>query len=108
MVAPRAFNPEAEGAPRDLQFAAVAWNTRDHLLNPTQRLLLRGRVTHTNTALLFEVRFVRGCLTSGARKESVSPAGSKVRSSRRTASATRRPSPYAYSLAALAACTASP
>jgi hypothetical protein len=64
--------PRGGGHPtRDLQFAAVAWNTRDHLLNPIQGFLLYGRVDPANTALLFEVSFVRGGLTSGARREEV-------------------------------------
>jgi outer membrane protein assembly complex protein YaeT len=42
-----------------VQFAEVLWNTSDSLLQPTQGLVVRGRLEHANAAVLSDVSFVK-------------------------------------------------
>lgn len=42
-----------------VQFAELERNTSDNRLNPTQGMLLRGKVSHANTVLLSDVSFVK-------------------------------------------------
>ena len=42
-----------------IQFVEVQWNTSDSLLNPSRGLVLRGRIEHSNTALVSDVSFVK-------------------------------------------------
>jgi len=42
-----------------IQFAEMQWNTSRSLLNPTEGMLLRGRIDHSNTALVSDFSFVK-------------------------------------------------
>ena len=42
-----------------IQSAGLDWNDRDDDLNPTQGVLLRGGIEHSNTAVLSDVSFVK-------------------------------------------------
>jgi outer membrane protein assembly complex protein YaeT len=42
-----------------IQFVEANWDTTDNLLNPTRGLRLRGRLEHSNTALLSDVSFAK-------------------------------------------------
>jgi outer membrane protein insertion porin family/translocation and assembly module TamA len=42
-----------------VQFVETQWNTSDNPLNPTRGMLLRGRLEHSNTALVSDVSFAK-------------------------------------------------
>jgi outer membrane translocation and assembly module TamA len=42
-----------------VQFAEARWDSSDSILNPTRGMLLRGRLDHSNTALISDVSFVK-------------------------------------------------
>jgi outer membrane protein assembly complex protein YaeT len=58
-----ALTPAEREAAQDnlllIQFVEARWDTSDNLLNPTRGFLLRGKVEHSNTALLSDVSFAK-------------------------------------------------
>jgi outer membrane translocation and assembly module TamA len=62
-VDPEALSDVEEDIAEDnfllIQFAEVEWNTSKSLLNPVRGFLLRGRVEHSNMALLSDVNFFK-------------------------------------------------